>query len=225
MKRSGIIVISIGILLMVITLELITGKVSVVGITMIAALVIIVVAFDPKQIREMTIDFKATTLKLKQAAAQVEITTEQFNKTVDAFLAYNLADFQNQGFFDETVPWRTGERFVEEAIRMHAISESHDDDIVPLISAAQQKVFDLFMLSMAREFPEIYNDVRRSISSGYNDVNIGPKIKQDKPVVDFKALRELENKLPSNEVKLRWRGEVDSLLAFYNRHYSNEKDA
>lgn len=222
MKKYGVVVSIIAFLIMV-GLQLYFKQFNLIITAILAIIVMVSAAFNTENIRSLVFDLKNSTFELKQTQKQVEITTAQFNNTVNAFLSYNLADFQNQGFFDATVSWRTGKRFVEEAIKMRDLVGDSNDELTPLINAAKQKVFDLFWLDLGHKYPTISNEISTSMSSGYNDVNIGPKILYPRPVVDFDKLRSLNNKLTGRDLMV-WKEEVNSLESFYNKCYPREDD-
>lgn len=222
MKKYGVVVSIIAFLIMV-GLQLYFKQFNLIITAILAIIVMVSAAFNTENIRSLVFDLKNSTFELKQTQKQVEVTTAQFNNTVNAFLSYNLADFQNQGFFDATISWHTGKRFVEEAIKMRDLVGDSNDELTPLINAAKQKVFDLFEMDLYRQFSSISNEIRAAISSGYNDVNIGPRILHPRPVVDFERLRSLNNKLTGRDLMV-WKEEVNSLESFYNKCYPREDD-
>lgn len=164
----------------------------------------------------MQLELKAATANAEKATKKAEITVEKFKQTIDAFLLYNLSDFQNQGNFDSTIPWKQGISFVTRAIEMNENIGTKNQDVENMIREAGRKVFDLFWMDAEYTYENIDTKIRGLIDSGFNDLNSGPRILSQKPKINFEALYNLGDDL-EKEQQVDWKNDVNILQQFYKK--------
>lgn len=182
--------------------------------------------FEPSAVQSAVVDIKEGKLTVNrlhdetvQAAKDVAVTAGQFSATVDAFLAFNLADFQTQGRLGAAVSWLQGANFVNQAVALQKTSEQSDPEIMILIVQAKRKVLELFRNEAESRYFEGKN-LKPYINSGgdFSDGKMRYDLSQDSAAVNFTALSKLGEMLPDDQ-NTKWQAELRRFKKFYDQNF------
>ncbi|MDE3295922.1 hypothetical protein [Lacticaseibacillus rhamnosus] len=221
----GKILLTIG-AVMIVSLSIIFNQFSFPWAVSLFLTVVLVWYFEPSAVQSAIVDIKEGKLTVNrlhdetvQAAKDVAVTAGQFSETVDAFLAFNLADFQTQGRLGAAVSWLQGANFVNQAVALQQTSEPSDPEITILIAQAKRKVLELFQDEAERNYFS-GKTLDPYIDSGgdFSDGKMRYDLSQDRAVVNFTALSKLGETLPDDQ-NTKWQVELQRLKKFYDRNF------
>ncbi|MGM0038137.1 hypothetical protein [Enterococcus sp. DIV0546] len=181
--------------------------------------------FDANTISSLSFDLKQSKIEMnrnvettKKIANEVEVTAKTFNKTIKAFMNFNLADLQLQGRVFVAIDWKDAAKFVEESIELNAIIGEMDEETSLLIMKSKCKVIDLFQIHANSFFKEAEIEINQYISCGFEMKNGLVSYDINNVAIDFDGLYNLVNQVPENN-KLLWNKEVSELKKFYTNNF------
>lgn len=190
-----------------------------------AILIVVLWVFNLEEYRKITLEIDNKKIELEKAeknaisaAAQVEVKADQFQKTIDAFLAYNLADFQRQGQFGASMNWEEAAKFVDEAQEMQKISTDMDENLAFLIQKSKAKVVQLFKSYLQTQFQEVRNAIENNIQTGLAWDKTDTVYHPRDLIIDFNGLKKLGDKL-SEEQQPKWNVELEKFKKFYHNNF------
>lgn len=182
-------------------------------------------AFEIDSITSLSFDFNRKKIemnrmyeKTKKTANEVEATAATFNKTITAFMNFNLADMQKQGLFDAHIPWQDAAKFVNEARKLRKVLGEVDEETSYLILKSRSKVLDLFVLDASCYFPENKPNIKGLVDSGISVLNGQVMYNLKSTAVDFEGLNALTEQVPADKRTL-WKKELSELKKYYEQNF------
>lgn len=194
------------------------------GLVILSMVVVWVVDMDRIQkvtleYSDMKVELNKTTERAQQAAKEVAVTATKFNKTINSFLAFNLADFQREGRLNLTIAWEDAAKFVQDAADMSAEVAEHDIELNILLYKSKAKVLELFVFENKDIFTEISDGIKKYIESGLKFHDGKLQFFYDQVDVNFDELKRLTNNLDESKQNA-WRIQIRRLESFYQRNFS-----
>ncbi len=156
----------------------------------------------------------------KKTANEVEVNAATFSKTIKAFLAFNLADLQSDGWL-LNIPWRDAANFVNEAIELKKVLNEEDEEISYLLLKSKAKVIELFKMDASYFFSADSKEYSKYISSGFKEDYNTVIFNNDNVLIDFQKLYELGSKV-EEEKQLAWKKNVDDLKIYYDKNFKRK---
>lgn len=175
-------------------------------------LLFLTVNFD--ELENFRINWEKKEIELKKTAEQIMLTKEQFDKTTQAFVAYNLAETEKIGlsFADTRVLDLID--FVQSAKQIVDNSDDRTGRLHRLLDIAQVKVFSALEYEIDTRYGEISKEAKSLISTGNLDGNSIVPVDRGAVLLDFERLKELAIDLPKEK-----RGRWLSMLAKVEKYY------
>lgn len=195
------------------------------SLTMMVLLIIVFIwTFNAATIKKLSLSWHQNKLEIdqsteqaKQAAVDVAVTADAFNKTINSFLAFNLSDFQREGRFDATIDWKSAAKFINDAQNMTKQTKQADVELSDLLKIGRAKVFELFIMQNKTVFKEISDEIDQYIHTGLSWQD-GLRFDTNYFGIDFNGLAELIKQVPK-EKQIYWQGEVKKLKHFYDQNF------
>lgn len=188
--------------------------------------VVLIWVFNFKTVQQMRFKYRDTMFELdkkmeeaQQAVDDVHVTAESFNKTISAFLAFNLADFQGEGRLGATIDWKPAAKFINEAREMSEKTGQMDVELYNLLEIGKAKVFEVFKAQNRSIFKEVSDEMEDYIHTGLSWQG-GLKFDPNYFDIDFSSLAALVDKVPK-EKQIYWQGEVKKLQVFYDQNFQH----
>lgn len=154
----------------------------------------------------------------RRIAADIQITKDQFDKTITAFLAYNLAETESIGLSFSTTRVEQYIDFVENAKLIVNNSNDVDGKLHRLLDVAQVKTFVCFEYEIETKFIEISERAKDFISTGNQDGQLDLPVIRSDVAIDFESLRKLSSEL-SNDKRIKWTKLLDLVEDFYKKYF------
>lgn len=194
-------------------------------ISFIIILLFLLWAFDINTFSNLSFDLNKKKIEIsksveetKKIANEVAVTASAFDKTIKAFLNFNLSDLQMKGRAFVKIDWKDAAKFINESIELNNFLGGADEETISLIMKGKCKVIDLFQMDSSRFFPEQKINIDEYTSCGFEikDEIISYDIK--KVAIDFNGLYSLKDRVPEH-LKLQWKKEIDELKEFYDKNF------
>lgn len=190
------------------------------------ALVLILIAvwyITPADFKNMVVDLREGKLEInklqretKQAAQEVLVTADRFDKVVDSFTEFSLDSLQTQGRLGAAVPWQSAANFVVQARKMSRTSPGNSETLAPRVAQSQQKVISLFRDNLVNKYPEAAEEVKSAIGTTDFVENGEIKYMPGKGIVDLQALHDIEPLIEADKLK-NWRQDITDFKKFYKQ--------
>lgn len=163
-----------------------------------------------------------TSEDLRKIAKEVEVTAEDFSKTINSFLKFNMLGLQREGRLDMNTPWYESAQFVEEAKMLYRLMDNSDDLTEQLLQDSQCKVIELFKLDVTNYIPEDKKtDFDKAISTGiYLNKNLVKLyFNKKEAAINFEILYSLGDSV-ENTLQAQYFKNVNKLEQYYNDNFS-----
>lgn len=179
-------------------------------------LLFLTVNFD--ELENFRINWEKKEIELKKTAEQIMLTKEQFDKTTQAFVAYNLAETEKIGlsFADTRVLDLID--FVQSAKQIVDNSDDRTGRLHRLLDIAQVKVFSALEYEIDTRYREISEEAKKLMCTGSLDGNAIVPVDRGAVLLNFEKLKELAISLPK-EKQGRWLAMLAKVEKYYIENF------
>lgn len=157
--------------------------------------------------------FEKAIEKAEKVNDDMNVTLEEFKKTIAPMLDFNLGLLAKDGTFDNQTKFNYVVPFAKSAKNIYRDIDIETENTAELLKIADAKVLQAFNYEVSTQFPEIRQPVRSYISTGLSDV-IGGQDFETEPFVEIKKLEDLKEQLPADK-KENWENIVQCLKNYY----------